>query len=938
VGSLSKQAAATRVSAQAAQAAERSDEDLPLREDIRLLGRLLGETLRRDRGEELFGVVEDVRRLAVRFHRDGDPQARAELARRLDALDVEGAISVVRAFSYFSHLANIAEDHHKNRRFRLERLAGTEPADGSLPLALARIKAAGVPSAKLRDVLDRAAMSPVLTAHPTEVQRKSILDRQRAIARVLTERDRGPRTPEETQQTEQALRREVTTLWQSRMLRLVKPTVNDEIENALAYYTYTFLSEVPRLHADLEDLLDREFRGPEPWQLPPLLRVGSWIGGDRDGNPAVNRDVLLYAVRRQSRLALDHYLQQVHELGAELPLSSAMTKVSPQLEALADTSPDRSKRRADEPYRRVLVGIYARLAATAERLGGERPARQPAAPAPPYASVEEFVTDLEVISSSLMSNGGAELARGRLRALIHAARSFRFHLAPLDLRQTSDVHERVVAEIVRCARVIDDYLAASEDAREALLVAELSTPRPLVSPFLRYSDETESELAIVRAAHEVHASHGPQALPHYVISKTASASDLLEVMLLMREAGLMRLADEPALAVRVIPLFETIDDLRGCATIMERFLSKPGIMPIARGSWGGVVEVMLGYSDSNKDGGFLTSSWELYQAEIRLTDLCRRSGLTLRLFHGRGGAVGRGGGPTYEAIVAQPSGSVAGQIRFTEQGEVIASKYSDREVGRRNLETIVAGTLEATLLDTEAAGEADASRRTMDLLSQHAYAAYRSLVYETPAFNDYFRAATPLSEIAELNLGSRPASRKPSGRIEDLRAIPWVFSWAQSRVLLPGWYGFGSAVAALQQRERKTALATLRRMYRGWPFFRMLISNLEMVLAKTDMAIASRYAELVADPELRASVFGRIAAERDLARQAVLDITRQVELLDANAPLARSIRNRMPYLDPLNHLQVELLKRYRSGRASERVLRGIHLTINGIAAGLRNSG
>jgi phosphoenolpyruvate carboxylase len=916
------------------------DGDAAVREDIRFLGRLLGETLRDDEGVELFQVVEDVRRLAVRFRRDGDPEASAELARRLDALDIEAAISVVRAFSYFSHLANIAEDQHKNRRFREERLAGSPPDEGSLALALERIKEKGVRSARVRQVLDRAAISPVLTAHPTEVQRRSTLDRELTIARLLSERDRTPRTRDEIARNEQALHREVVTLWQSRMLRLVKPTVADEIENSLAYYRHTFLSEVPRLYADLEDLLDREFPGEEPWQLPPLLRIGSWIGGDRDGNPFVNRDVLVYAIRQQTRLALAHYLTEVHELGAELSISSGMAGVSPQLEDLAEASPDRMKRRADEPYRRVLVGIYARLAATSERLCGEEPLRHPTHKASPYVSVEEFVTDLEVISSSLVSNGGTEIARGRLRALIHAARAFRFHLAPIDLRQNSDVHERVVAELLRCVGIEEDYLALDEEHREARLLQELAVPRLLASPFLEYSDETQGELAIARALREIHLSHGPQSLPHYVISKAGSASDLLEVMLVMREAGVMRPGDEPAIAVRVVPLFETIDDLRRCEPVMARFLSLPGIMTIARGSWGGIVEVMLGYSDSNKDGGFLTSGWELYQAEARLADLCRRLGLTLRLFHGRGGSVGRGGGPAYQAILAQPAGTVAGQIRVTEQGEVIGSKYSDREVGRRNLETMIAATLEATLLDNEAEDDTPTFRATMDVLSESAYGAYRSLVYETPGFNEYFRAATPLAEIAELNIGSRPASRKKSNLIEDLRAIPWVFSWAQSRVLLPGWYGFGSAVAMLLAgpEANKKSPVILSRMYKEWPFFRMLVDNLEMVLSKTDMGIASRYAELVQDGVLRDAIFGRISAERDRTIEAVLAITGQKELLGSSPALNRSIRNRLPYLDPLNHLQVELLKRYRSGRSSERVARGIHMTINGIAAGLRNSG
>jgi phosphoenolpyruvate carboxylase len=371
---------------------------------------------------------------------------------------------------------------------------------------------------------------------------------------------------------------------------------------------------------------------------------------------------------------------------------------------------------------------------------------------------------------------------------------------------------------------------------------------------------------------------------------------------------------------------------------MERFLSHPKVMAMARSSWGGVVEIMLGYSDSNKDGGFLTSTWELYRAEVKLAELTKRLGLVLHLFHGRGGSVGRGGGPTFEAILAQPPGVVNGQIRITEQGEVIAGKYSDRDIGRHNLEAMVSATLEATLINTETGSDVEASRATMDALSEFSYTAYRSLVYETPNFADYFRTATPLSEIAALNIGSRPASRKPSGRIEDLRAIPWVFSWAQSRVLLPGWYGFGTAVDAYTKREPKRGMAELRRMYKTWPYFQTIMANLEMVLAKTDFGIASRYAELVPDAALREHVFGRIHAECQLSKRAVLAISEQRELLANNLTLGNAIKYRLPYLDPLNHLQVELLKRYRSGRTGERVRRGIHLTINGIAAGLRNSG
>jgi len=910
----------------------------PLRDDIRLLGRLLGDTLRDHEGSRMFDIVEEVRRNAVRFRRDGDPEARSRLRLVLDALGIEEAVSVVRAFGYFSFLANIAEDEQRTQEARRDALAGKNQTRGSLHAALERLKSADVDAGLLKKTLRTMAVGPVLTAHPTEVQRKSILDRQVAIARLLSERHRSTLTEREMAANERALRREIQTLWQTRALRVEKPTVHDEIANTLGYYRSTFLYAVPALNATLEDLLEVEFPKDGPWQLGPIVRIGSWIGGDRDGNPFVTKDVLVDAIHAQSCVAFEHYFEEVHALGAELSLSLGMVKISPELAALAALSPDPSEHRSDEPYRRVLVGIYSRLGATAERLNRQKPPRPAMAEAEPYATTDEFIDELVVIRDSLEKNRSAELIQGRLRALIHAARAFRFHLAPIDLRQNSDVHERVVAELFAHARVGSDYLADGEAARVERLLGELRTVRPLYSPFLEYSDETKSELGIMNAAFAIRKAYGPESLPNYIISKTTSASDLLEVMLLHRECGLMTTSPEPRLALRVIPLFETIDDLRRCGEVLEALFSYPGILDLVRTSWGGVVEIMLGYSDSNKDGGFLTSSWELYQAEIRLAAVCEKHDLTLSLFHGRGGSVGRGGGPTYEAILAQPAGAVSGHIRITEQGEVIASKYSDPDIGRWNLETILSATLEATLLDTEAASEARAFRAIMDVFSEGAFRAYRSLVYETRGFEEYFRHTTPIAEIAHLKIGSRPASRKASSRIEDLRAIPWVFSWAQARVLLPGWYGFGSAVTAWLENAGPSGIVELRRMYASWPFFQTVLGNLEMVLSKADMAIASRYAELEPDVAQRDAIFGRIRSEWEKTVKSVLSITGEHELLGDTPMLARSIRSRVPYLDPLNHLQVELLKRYRGGESVERAPRGIHLTINGIAAGLRNSG
>jgi phosphoenolpyruvate carboxylase len=907
-----------------------------LREDIRLLGRVLGETLRRQEGDAMFDVVERIRRTAIRFRRDGDHDARDELAELVDGLEIEAAISVVRAFTYFSHLANIAEDRHHNRCSRQRTHHGEPPDSGSLALAIARLKDDGVTAERLADTLRTVAISPVLTAHPTEVQRKSILDRHMALARLLEERGRPDLTRDELAKNDSALRREVTTLWQTRMMRQVKVTVRDEIENVLAFYRTTFCSELPHLYASAEDLLDREMPKGESWKLPPVLRMGSWVGGDRDGNPFVDCDVLVYAVGAQARLILSHYLDEVHALGAELPVSLGMAHVSEGVRALADASHDRLDRRADEPYRRALVGIYARLAATLEALCHVHPARPPAGAAPAYGHWRELSSDLETIRSSLIEHRGEDLVNGRLRSLIHAVQAFEFNLAAVDLRQNSDVHERVVAELAAQGAGLA-YGTASEEDKIAWLTKEVGTVRPLASPFVEYSPETKKELAILSAARSLQTAFGPEALPHYVISKTTSVSDLLEACLLLREGGLFTEGNPLALSMRVIPLFETIADLRACGEITERFFEVPGILDTIKQSWDGTFEVMLGYSDSNKDGGFLTSTWELYKAEVRLADVCERHGVVLSLFHGRGGSVGRGGGSTYRAIVAQPAGTVSGRIRITEQGEVIASKYSDREIGFRNLETLLAATIEATLIDTEAKSEALAFRSVMERLSERAYAAYRSLVYETPGFDVYFREATPISEISELKIGSRPASRKGSGRIDDLRAIPWVFSWAQSRVLLPGWYGFGAAAKEWLDAGEAGGLPILRRMYERWPFFQTIVANLEMVLSKSDLSLAAKYAELVRDEKLRAVVFDRIAEEHRRTEEVVIAVTGG-GLLRSNPELRQSIRSRVPYIDPLNHLQVELLKRYRSGRKGDRIEKGIHLSINGIAAGLRNSG
>ena len=921
----------------------------PLVEDIRLLGRLLGDVIREQEGVAAFELVEQVRTLSVAYRRDADEQADSALKKLLASLSGDQTVSVIRAFTYFSHLANLAEDRHRIRRRAVHDRAG-DAHEGSIDVALARLKSAGIGSKAVVKMLERSYVSPVLTAHPTEVQRKSILDAERGIAHLLAMRDdidlralpapaKDALAARERGDNEAQIRAHVLQLWKTRLLRETKLTVVDEIENALTYYRSTFLSEIPKLYAQLERELGER-------RVAPFLRMGQWIGGDRDGNPFVSAATLEYALKRQSQVALRHYLEQIHQLGAELSLSARLAPVTPAMRVLADSSPDQDEHRKDEPYRRALTGIYARLAATLQELGGMQAERHVVAPQPAYREPAALLEELRVIEAALAAQHAQALAAQRLSPLIRAVEVFGFHLATVDLRQSSDKHEAVLVELFAAARIEPNYSALDEAAKRTLLLAQLNDARGLRVFGAKYSDFARGELAIFEAARQMRARYGAEALRHCIISHTETVSDLLEVLLLQKECGLMTgtLDGEAQAELIVVPLFETIGDLQSGAPIMREYYGLPGIAPMIKRS-GAEQDIMLGYSDSNKDGGIFTSNWELYAAEIALVELFEQvdaeHGIALRLFHGRGGTVGRGGGPSYQAILAQPPGTVRGQIRLTEQGEVIASKYANPEIGRRNLETLVAATLEATLLQPTKAASGD-FHDAAGQLSDASMAAYRALVYETPGFNDYFFEATPIREISELNIGSRPSSRKATGRIEDLRAIPWSFSWAQCRLTLPGWYGFGSAVEQFlgtgDGKNTKSRLALLRRMYLEWPFFNTLLSNMDMVLAKSELALAARYAQLVEDAKLRRKIFGAIEAEWQRTTDALVQITGQKQRLADNPALARSIRHRFPYIDPLHHLQVELLRRYRGSAANERVDRGIHISINGIAAALRNTG
>jgi phosphoenolpyruvate carboxylase len=880
--------------------------------DVRFLGRMLGDVIRRYEGEGLFQRIEAIRAASVdRYRGIANPRG---LASDLDTLTLDETVAFVRSFMLFSMLANLAEDRQVAE-------AGDE---GTLASTLDFLEKQGVPRAEAAGLLERALVVPVLTAHPTEVMRKSMLDHRNRIADLMRQRDAGATATATGELIVEGIAAQIALLWQTRALRRERLYVADEVDTALAYLRDVFLPLVPILYARWERQL-----GQRP---PSFLRLGSWIGGDRDGNPHVTADSLHWALSRAAQALLLDYLGQLNAIGKDLSVSNELAGVSEPVQRLAERSGDTNPGRADEPYRRAITGIYARLAATYQKISSRSPPRPAYVAAEPYLDVQSFREDLLVIEQSLGSHSKLERRSGSaLSRLIRAVETFGFHLATLDLRQNADVHERVVAELLKVAGVEEAYAALGEAARVVLLRRELASERLLASPFAHYGAETLSELAIVRAAAEAHRVYGPGCITAYIVSKCASVSDLLEVHILLKEAGLYRVQGGPRASIMAVPLFETIDDLRHADRVMGEWLALPETAAITRAH--GFQEVMVGYSDSNKDGGYLTSVWGLHQATRSLDAAFARSGTAMQIFHGRGGAVGRGGGSSFAAIRAQPHGTVRGRIRITEQGEIIAAKYGTRESAAVNLESISAATLLASL-EQASLSEQDRVRfaAAMDTLSAEACRAYRALVYETPGFAGFFRQMTPLQEIAELKIGSRPASRSDSQRIEDLRAIPWVFSWAQARVMLPGWYGVGQALQSFGDH------GLLREMQRAWPFFSATLDNLEMVLSKSDMNIAARYATLVTDTALAGRIFGLIRGTWSLTQERLLSITGQSRLLEKHPALDASIRLRLPYIEPLNLLQVELLKRHRSGETDPRVREGIQLSINAIATALRNSG
>jgi phosphoenolpyruvate carboxylase len=879
-------------------------EDLPkpLRDDVRLLGELLGETLRRQENHALYETVERVRGLAksARAGNDADFDA---LTRVLEGMSIDEALPVARAFSHFLTLANIAEQHHRIRRRRFyERDPQAPPQIGSCDETLGRLRRAGIPADTLHAVVVGLQIELVFTAHPTEVTRRTLMQKHRRIADLLALRDRPDLTLPEGRDLLDALRIEIAAAWETSEVRRERPSPVDEARSGLVVFEQTLWDALPRFLRVLDTALVTHTGRGLPMDAAPV-RFGSWIGGDRDGNPAVTARVTETVCHLMRWQAASLYLREVDALRYELSMNDA----SDELRARVGD--------AGEPYRELLRELRTRLSGTLRTVE----AWLAGAPIPAVPIIEraaDLAEPLGLCHRSLVAMGDSVLAGGRLCDLLRRVAAFGATLVRLDLRQHASRHVEALTTITR-ELGLGAYEEWSEGERQAFLLRELQGRRPLIPPDLAASADVREVLETFRTAARLPA----ESLGAYVISMVARPSDVLIVELLQKESG----ADRP---LRVVPLFETIDDLRHAGNTLRELLA----LAWYRRRCDGRQEVMIGYSDSAKDGGRLAANWELYQAQEDVVRACTESGVEVTLFHGRGGSVGRGGGPTYLAIQSQPPGSVGGRLRVTEQGEMIQAKFGLPGLALRTLEIYTSATLEATL--TPPAPAADEWRARMEALADTSRAVYRQLVYDEPGFIPYFRAATPEQEFEELTIGSRPARRRTGGGVESLRAIPWVFAWTQTRLLLPSWLGVGEALGAAIERGE---LDELRRMYRDWPFFRSTLDLIEMVLAKADARIAAHYDRQLVPPELAG--FGADLRQRldDTARH-VLAVTGRERLLAENPVLRRSIAVRNPYVDPINLVQVELLRRLRRADGDERLRHAFLITVNGIAAGMRNTG
>lgn len=943
----------------------REERDAPLRQDIRTLGDMLGDAIRRHGGQRVFTTVERLRLNCRRLREctadlsalPADAQAARqevaaldeEITRLVQECDLQTAIDVIRAFTVYFHLINTAEQHHRIRRRQAYERAGMPQVQrGSLASLGATFGA--MDAAAIQQLLDGLSIELVLTAHPTEATRRSLIAQLRTIAGLLEARDACEQmTARQQQAWRRDLQRAITLLWRTDSIRHVRLRPLDEIKMGCYYLDEVFVRAVPAFYTELEQVLQDTRPGAQA-QVPPFLRLGSWIGGDQDGNPHVLPATMLQALTVQRAHMLEHYRASIEALAQEYAQSLQYCSISEELAAsiaedarhLPEYDRELGPQTAQEPYRRKLSFVWRRLG---HLLSGEL-----AGESYPYRWPAELLHDLDLVRASLVQDGEEGVAQGALSTLIRQVQVFGFHFAALDVRQHSERHASAVAELLRVSGLLAaDYRELAEPERVRVLETLLGDPRVLPRQQLQPGAETTHVIETCEAIGRARQQFGPAAISCYIISMTRAPSDLLEVLFLCKEAGIQ--------ALPIVPLFETIADLQASASILEAAFQVPAYRAHLQACQQ-QQQVMLGYSDSSKDGGILTSGWELYQAQGRLVELGRRYGIGITLFHGRGGAIGRGGGPIYDAILGQPPGSVNGRLRITEQGEMLSFKYGLPAIAVRNLELVTAGVIQASLPASAqelALPPPQHGAEMMAELSARAYACYRRLIYDDPDFLRFFEQATPILELGWLNLGSRPARRAGGRSLEELRAIPWVFAWMQSRYVLPSWYGVGSALETLLA-DRPAALEELRQLYQRWPFMRAFLDNMQMTLSKADLHIARHYATLVDDHTLRARFLQIIAAEYQRTRRALLAIIGGQELLDTNRVLQLSIRRRNPYVDPLSYFQVALLRRLRAlggpllldeqersdasaaGREWARLTYAVLLTINGIAAGLRNTG
>lgn len=913
-----------------------NDSSLPLRRDVKNLGHILGEILVHHGGTELLDKVEKLRVMAKTLRGSFDKDIYNELKEEIVNLDTPMRKQVIRAFSIYFHLINAAESNHRIRRRREYQLQDDHVVQSaSIESAILSLKENEIDETTIQNVLNRLSLELIITAHPTEATKRSVIEIQKRIANILKSLDSSMLTKKERKKLEDCLLNEVTILWQTDELRHRKPTVMDEVRNGLYYFDQTFFDVLPDIHQDLEEGLTEQFPDHK-WEVPNFLRFGSWIGGDRDGNPNVTPEVTWETLETQRELALKKYKESLIEVMKRFSHSTTRVEISEELLANVKNEENTYLTREKqwpvetEVYRRKIAIILARLDAVGQSKIG-------------YQSSDELLEDLYLIQQSVNKHQPAQRELKMLKKLIRQVQLFGFHLATLDIRNHSGEHEAAITEILRKVKVTDDYAALTEEEKIKTLENVLKDPRPVLLLNEDYSKETQEMIKVFTMIKAAHDTFGEKSILVYLVSMTQSASDLLEVLVLAKEAGIYRLHADGTVEshLNVAPLLETIDDLTAGPKILETLFTMDVYSNHLK-IHGDSQEIMLGYSDGSKDGGTLTANWKLYKAQLEIHDMAKRHNIGLKFFHGRGGSLGRGGGPLNRSILSQPAETLGDGVKITEQGEVLSSRYLIEDIAYRSLEQATSTLLAASVNLSEESEQQhlreQAWEEAMEKISTVSLKKYQSLVFEDPDFLTYFTEATPLTELGELNIGSRPMKRKNRNRFEDLRAIPWVFAWTQSRQLLPAWYAAGTGLESFASKDEEN-LKLLQRMYEEWPFFRSTIDNLQMALMKADITTASEYTSLVNDKEIADRIFGNIVEEYEATKAVLLKITGDEELLDHTPNIKESVYRRNPYIDPLNFLQVELIKELREQEEpNEELLNEVLLTISGIAAGLRNTG